>query len=116
MFYAVVELVGDRRVPTTIEALVDLGSARMWWLRAPSRSRIHQVDLEAGWTERAPGYWVHPSGAEVRQPTTAAPSCWRYCPVDRVVWEETRRGRWFARWAALRFQLGPEVDANGRQV
>mgnify|MGYP001199974916 CR=1 FL=1 len=66
--------------------------------------RVVGVDLRTGWTERAPDHLVHESGGEV-QLSTFEVDVWRYMAPHRVVWDKTRAGHWYARWAALAYAV-----------
>lgn len=109
-FYAVEDPRGDK--PVVLRSLQGLDTARM--VARGIGGRIFVVDLDTGWTERAPLHFVHVDGAEVRR--SHADIEWKFCPEGRVVWETTSRGPWHARWAARRFAVGHQVDERGRAL
>jgi hypothetical protein len=67
------------------------------------RGAVVEVDLGAGWDAET-GTASHVSGAAVR-PSSYPPGAWQYRVPDGS-WEDTKRGQWFARWAALAFRVG----------
>ncbi len=109
MFYVVERLSGERWA--VLDMLFSLETASMASVASTVATRLRSVDLGTGWAERADSERgaTHASGAE----TKASGKSWRWRSSPGAVWQETLRGPWYARWAALGYEVGPIVSLLG---
>lgn len=101
-FYVLERLDGDRW--SVLDMLFSLETAAMVSLASTATTRLRSVDLGTGWSENELGA-VHSSGAETKGKR------WRVSA--NAAWQESCRGSWYARWAALGYEVGPIVSLLG---